>query len=433
MPDDRPTAEVEIHPVAGVTAQRLAELDGPLGWGDSCRRIAVEEAVSSLRQCELFAGLSDEDLVEIAKLTYECRWAKDSVLFHEREPARNFCVLTQGLVALEKEIRLGPHSAPRQARVEFMQPRDALAWSSLVAPYQYTKTAIAVQPTTALCMDGQSLRDLMARRPSMGVVLFSRVATIIKSRLETQSSLLLYFLSIISHELRAPLAAVENYLQVMLNGYAGPLTPDQQTMLERSVIRLSEMANLIAGVLDLARMHPEQIRQAFEEVDLQEVATQAIEDIELRMRQKRINLVVDACDPWPTLLAAHGRLRQVISNLLSNAVKFAPEGSTVWLVVRTKDSWVQLEVIDQGPGVPREELQHIFEAFYRVSGTAETAGLGLGLSIVKRIVDAHNGRIWAESPYPAGGRGGARFVVELPQTSNPGTAGQEETVPLNMI
>jgi signal transduction histidine kinase len=255
----------------------------------------------------------------------------------------------------------------------------------------------------------------MQRQPRVGVMVMGKLAGLIKSRLTHQTGMLLYFLSIVSHELRAPLAAVENYLQVILGGYTGPLTQEQQTMLERSVLRLEEMSGLITGVLDLARMQPEQIQQAFEPVDLHEVINEAVEDVQLALKQKELELALDEPRQLPSMVAAHGRLRQVLSNLLSNSIKFSPQGSKAQLVVRAQKDKVRMEVIDQGMGIPRDELAHIFEAFYRARGTAETAGLGLGLSIAKRIVDAHNGRIWAESPYPPESKkGGSRFVVELP-------------------
>jgi len=404
----------EVHPIAGVTVERMAELAGPLGWGNACRLLKLDEAVAAVRQFDFFAGLDEAELAEVGKLAYECHWSAGAELFHEGEEARNFCLLQEGQVALEMDVRLGPHSPPRRATVEFLRAGDALGWSGLMAPFIYTKSAVATQPARALCLDGQALRNLMQCRPHVGMLVMDKITRLIASRLEHQSNMLLYFLSIVSHELKAPLAAVENYLQVIVSGYTGPLTEEQQTMLERSVLRLGEMAGLITGILDLARMHPEQIRQALEPVDLHEVITEAVEDVQLGLKQKGLDLMLDVPQQLPRIVAAHGRLRQVLFNLLSNSIKFSPEGTKVRLVIMAQGEKLRIEVIDQGVGIPRDELDRIFEAFYRTRGTAETAGLGLGLSIVKRIVDAHSGRIWAESPYPPERRGGSRFVVELP-------------------
>lgn len=414
--DEQPKTQGEVHPIAGVTAQRMAELAGPLGWGDSCRLLRLDEAIAALRSHDFFAALTDAEVEEVAKLAYECRWSAGMVIFREKEEARNFCLLLEGQVALEKEVRLGPHSPARQATVEYLHPGDMMGWSSLVHPYLYTQSAVIIRPTRALCLDGQALRSLMQRFPHVGLVVMDKVAQVIRSRLEHQGSMLLYFLSIISHELRAPLAAVENYLQVMLSGYAGPLNDDQRTMLERSVLRLTETSELITGVLDLARMHPEQIQQGFEPVDLPEVLTEAVEDVQLRMKQRGIRLEQDVPESLPTLVAAHGRLRQVVSNLLSNAVKFSPERSRVQLVVRPQADKVRIEVIDEGVGIPQDELDNIFLAFYRIRDTAATAGLGLGLSIVKRIVDAHHGQVSVTSELNKG----STFTVCLPCTQSTG-------------
>ncbi len=412
--NDEPEKRAEVHSVAGTTAEKMANLGSSLGWGNDCRILTPDEAVAALRNFDLLAEFDDAKLAEVGTLIYECNWRADTVIFHEKEAARHFFLLVAGQIALEKDIRLGPHSPPRRAPIEFLGPGSALGWSSLVPPFQYSKTAVVTQPTRAFCIDGQAFRDWMLRNPLLGVGVMSQIAALVASRLAHQTSMLLYFLSIVSHELRAPLAAVENYLQVMLSGYAGPINQEQQTMLERSVLRLGEMSELITGVLDLARMQQAQIRQAFEPVDLQDVITEAIEDVQLRMKQRGLELVQEVPQPPPKLVAAHGQLRQALSNVLSNAIKFSREGSTIRLLVKGQGDTLSIEVIDHGIGIPRDELDHIFEAFYRGRGTAETAGLGLGLSIAKRVIDAHRGRIWAESPYPPGGSGGSRFVVELP-------------------
>jgi CRP-like cAMP-binding protein len=186
--------QAELHSLVGMTPERMAELAGPLGWGDACRLLTVDEAMAGLRTFHLFAGVSDADLEEVARLTYECHWSAGTVIFHEREEARNFCLLVEGQVALEKEVRLGPHSPPRQATVQFLHPGHAMGWSSLVAPFHYTQSAVAVQPTRALCLDGQAFRDLMQRRPHLGVRIMSIIAELIGSRLEYQTRMLLYFL-----------------------------------------------------------------------------------------------------------------------------------------------------------------------------------------------------------------------------------------------
>jgi signal transduction histidine kinase len=161
-------------------------------------------------------------------------------------------------------------------------------------------------------------------------------------------------------------------------------------------------------------MRPEQIQSDFQPVVPNEVLVESLEDVQLQAKDKKIDLEVDVPVELPEIVCAPSRLRQVFTNLLGNAIKFTPERSRVTLRVTDGGDHLRAEVTDSGLGIPADDLPHIFEDFYR-SSSAEAPGLGLGLAIVKRIVDAHNGRIWIESPYPPGGQGGTRFVLILPK------------------
>jgi signal transduction histidine kinase len=190
-------------------------------------------------------------------------------------------------------------------------------------------------------------------------------------------------------------------------------------MLERSALRVRELRNLIAGILDLARMRPEDIQADFTWCEPAEVITQAVEDVRLAAQEKGIELKVEIQTEPEQIVVACRRLRQVFSNLLSNAIKFSPEGSVVTLRVREEPDQLVIEVLDEGIGIPTDAQEHIFEDFFRAQNVGDVGGTGLGLSIVKKIVDAHQGRIWFESPYAAG-KPGTKFTVVIP--SNLATA-----------
>jgi signal transduction histidine kinase len=194
---------------------------------------------------------------------------------------------------------------------------------------------------------------------------------------------LTYFLSVVSHELRSPLAAIENYLQVLLGGFAGELTAKQERMMKRCVVRVTDLRGQIGDVVDLARMRPEQI-QTFEPI-----------------------------------VGAPRRLRQVFTNLLNNAIRYSPPGSTVTFRAWYEPDTVYLEVQDEGGGILPEDLPHIFKDFYRSSSNEGASGMGLGLSIAKKIVEAHNGQILvrnvAEGPDVEEGKTGASFTVLIPR------------------
>jgi len=114
-------------------------------------------------------------------------------------------------------------------------------------------------------------------------------------------------------------------------------------------------------------------------------------------------------------VAARRRLRQVISNLLANAIKFSPEGSTVTLAASDEQDSLVVHILDEGIGIPPEDHEDIFDDFFRASNAAEYGGAGLGLSIAKKIVEAHEGTITVESPHSPD-KPGTKFTVVIPRT-----------------
>jgi signal transduction histidine kinase len=112
----------------------------------------------------------------------------------------------------------------------------------------------------------------------------------------------------------------------------------------------------------------------------------------------------------PNLKADPYLFRRVLENLIGNAIKYSPSGSTVWLEAQVEDPAVRFAVKDQGPGISPEDLSHLFESFYRGQGVEDIPGFGLGLATVKRIIDAHGGRIWVDTA----SRRGSTFYVTFP-------------------
>ena len=125
-------------------------------------------------------------------------------------------------------------------------------------------------------------------------------------------------------------------------------------------------------------------------------------------------LQVDVPAEFQQIVAARRRLRQLFSNLLSNAVKFSPEGGVVTLRVRDEPEQLLVEILDQGPGIPADEQSLIFEDFFRGRHAGQVPGSGLGLSIAKKILEAHQGKMWVESPYDEG-KSGTKFTVTIPR------------------
>jgi signal transduction histidine kinase len=258
------------------------------------------------------------------------------------------------------------------------------------------------------------MRDFISRNPAAGLKFMMAMAGIIRGQMKETTDTLTYFLSIISHELKAPLAAIENYLEILLGGFAGELSGKQQRILERSTLRARDLRSLINNILDLARMQPENIQADFAWFDPLEVSTEAIENVLSAAKEKGVTLKVDAAADFEKIVGARRRLLQVLSNLLSNAIKFSPEDSEVTLRLRDEPQELVIEVLDEGIGISADEQTHIFEDFFRGQNIGEATGTGLGLSITKMIVNAHQGKIEVESPYQEG-KSGAKFTVVIPR------------------
>ncbi|MGQ9602163.1 MAG: ATP-binding protein [Candidatus Bipolaricaulia bacterium] len=239
----------------------------------------------------------------------------------------------------------------------------------------------------------------------------------VNKRLVELDRLRTHFLAIASHDLKAPLAAVQSYLGVLLGGFVGELTDRQREMLSRSSLRLKELLNLINDLLDATRIEAGQIVQEMEEIELQPVVESALENVRSQAGEKGLKLELEMALPEGLprvkVRASARRLEQALTNLLNNAVKFTPQGGEVHLEVKDQGDHLQVTVRDTGVGIAPEELPRIFEEFYRGKG-AEGKGAGLGLAIAKKIVEAHGGKIWAESPDPVTGRG-SRFTFTIPK------------------
>ncbi|MCE4554899.1 hybrid sensor histidine kinase/response regulator [Roseateles cellulosilyticus] len=217
-------------------------------------------------------------------------------------------------------------------------------------------------------------------------------------------------IAVLSHELRTPLNAIMGWAHVLQKRP----TPD---MLERAAAAIDRnvtvQARMISDILDMSRMNIGKLPLALEPVDLRELIDATVNAVQATFneRNQRLKLELDAIDQ--PLHADGSRIQQVLWNLLGNAAKFSPAGSEITLRTRDVGGGVAIAVIDQGQGISAEFLPHVFERFTQsdVASNRRHGGLGLGLSIVKHIVELHGGRVSAHSQ---GTDRGATFEVWLP-------------------
>jgi CheY-like chemotaxis protein/anti-sigma regulatory factor (Ser/Thr protein kinase) len=215
-----------------------------------------------------------------------------------------------------------------------------------------------------------------------------------------------------SHELRTPLNSIIGFSRVILKGIDGPITLEQEEDLTSIHSSGQHLLRLINDILDLAKIEAGKIALAFEEIDLNEAAQNALSTIRGLISEKPVKLIWDIEADLPPIEADSIRLRQILLNLLSNAAKFTEKGHIKLSIRQATRRYVDITVQDTGPGVRREDYDKLFRAFEQAdaSPTRAVGGTGLGLPITKRLVELHRGEIWFESHV---GRG-TTFTVRLP-------------------
>jgi signal transduction histidine kinase len=223
------------------------------------------------------------------------------------------------------------------------------------------------------------------------------------------------FVSNVSHELRTPLAQIKLYLETLRLGRAKTEAEREWSLghIDRETTRLHF---LVENVLRFSRFGRGEATIATA-VDVGDEVERIVEEFRPLAASRRVRIVCDI-GARPTLAMRPEALRQILLNLLDNAVKYGPSEQTVRISLAQRDSNVQLSVADEGPGVPVREREQIWTPFMRGAAARAKGGSGIGLTIVREVVEQHGGRCWVEPIMPSGG---ARFVVTLPlePTSTP--------------
>ena len=223
-----------------------------------------------------------------------------------------------------------------------------------------------------------------------------------------------FFLALASHDLKTPLAVVINYIQTILEGYVGEVEPKQRRWLERSVVRLEEMVQLINDFLDVSQLDEERIKAEMEFICLAAITQEALDVVDARAGERGVILNCSIPPDLPNIQGSPKRLRRLLVNLLDNGIKFTPRDGAVTLSLVDDVDYVRVEVADTGGGIPPHYLPHIFEDYFRVRRQEFVPGAGIGLSTARKIVEAHGGQIWVQSPcHPD--QTGSKFVCTLPK------------------
>ncbi|HLO17517.1 MAG TPA: ATP-binding protein [Anaerolineales bacterium] len=226
------------------------------------------------------------------------------------------------------------------------------------------------------------------------------------------------FVATVSHELRTPMTSIRAYVDVLLMGAAGALNENQAHFLNIIKNNTERLNILVNDLLDVSRIESGRVTLSLQALDLREIAEDAIGDVLRRSHEenKPMAFSLDAPKKLPYIYGDVERVRQIFGNLVDNAYHYTPENGSVIVRIHSADRGeeVQVDVMDNGIGIPLEDQTRVFERFYRGEHplVLSTPGTGLGLSIVKQIVEMHKGRIWMKSTGVPGD--GSTFSFTLP-------------------
>ncbi len=206
------------------------------------------------------------------------------------------------------------------------------------------------------------------------------------------------FVADVSHELRTPLATVKSYVETLLDG-ASEEPEVRKRFLNVLAVETDRMVTMVKDLLVLSQMDASQAYWQKREVDLEELVNEAVEQLKQKFKVSLPEIKVQIDSDCSIVLADRDKIMRVFSNLLSNAVKYTPLSGEITVTAESAGKFIKILVEDTGSGIPESELPKVFERFYRVEKTRsrDFGGIGLGLSIARKVVENHGGTIWVES------------------------------------
>jgi two-component system sensor histidine kinase KdpD len=228
-------------------------------------------------------------------------------------------------------------------------------------------------------------------------------------------------LNSISHDLRTPLSSIMGALSSLRDEKNSLDTESRRELIDLAWEEAGRMNRFVSNLLDMTRLEAGALKIKKEPYDVQDLLGSCLASLEPRLKGKKVK--IDLPSDLPLVPMDSVLMAQVLGNVLDNALKYSPPGGMIEIAARIREKRVEIEVADQGPGIPEEYLTQVFNKFSRITREDGTSGIGLGLTISKGIVEAHEGKIWAENR-PGGG---SKIVFTLPLTTS-GTESKPQAV-----
>jgi signal transduction histidine kinase len=238
------------------------------------------------------------------------------------------------------------------------------------------------------------------------------------------------FLSHCSHELRTPLTSIKGFTENLLHGMVGPLAERQHLYLTRISANANRLTRMIADLLDLSRIEAGTIRLAHQSISLSDLLEEVSQELLPLTQTKAQHLTVEITGESLSVWGDPDRLHQIVTNLVHNAHKFTPQDGRIRVTAcPSPPDHILLSISDNGSGIPLEAQANLFQPFYQAHRVPEigTQGLGLGLSIVKQLVELHGGTISVESQAGEGATFRIRLPADCPSTPLPSPQSGHET------
>jgi len=212
------------------------------------------------------------------------------------------------------------------------------------------------------------------------------------------------FISSVSHELRTPLTSIKGYAAILLAGKLGAVPDEIRNRLEKINRHSDELVHMVNDLLDISRIESGKVNMNMESLELKYIADKVADLLSEQLKTKNITFSSNIPDDCQKILADRSQIERVFINLVGNALKFTPEKGKITISAHRSGRIIQIDVADNGFGIPEDAQEKIFEEFFRVENTInqEVKGTGLGLTLVKHIIEAHQGRIWVKSKLSEG-------------------------------
>ena len=382
--------------------RRLAEYAGTVERGDYTAELEVEgrdeiaEVTSAIKSMvKQMVAMQEKELAAIVNsmkdglivLDQNDRVTRVNPYMEQMLGVRAAEVLNKSIPELESDPRLMPLA--RLARTE--SPDDEVV---LTEPYE---RILKVHSST---LKSGSDKDL------------GKVKVILDVTQERElDQMKTDFIANTSHELRTPLHSIRGFVKLILDGKV----PDEETQREfLSIVdeQSQHLSNLVSSILDTAAMESGETSFEMQPVSMGEVIDKVVVKLQKIADYREIVVEAGLPETLPPIQGDPEKLEQVVTNLVHNAIKFSPKGGKVRITARTENSSMLVQVIDHGIGIPPGDIPSLFQKFFKVHGSMPWAssGTGLGLYIVKQIVEAHRGQVWVESEQGEG----STFILELP-------------------